>query len=269
MAHIGRSKSWKRTDRLIALSVPLLAAFFVLLIMTDSSPTRPRVAPLFIHGTGAGLVTGHAAPSRSVLTSEDEALAVIREELAKAGLTVSANQVPLAGIVIVSYREKGSLFDIQGSLSEKPTGNIVKVESEFVPDLGDPRYNIFVEYVAIAEYPWLEDRPNPGRLDHFTAPRSAAEKIRLKAITEGKGAFTFAVFYDPLATFEKSSEEEPGSDAAGIDRTYEDAKAVSRRLLRLQVGDFIEWLAACGVIDATGSPRPDDSVTQPRDDDSR
>src|SRR5208283_1150966 len=99
------------------------------------------VAPIFAHGDGRGAV-GCVVINPPVFLSEQDAMQVIREQLAKAGVALSAKHVALQDVVIPQRREDWS--QAGGGPMVAPAGE-AKV---FLLDALDPKKRVGVEFVS-------------------------------------------------------------------------------------------------------------------------
>ena len=216
------------------------------------------VAPVFEHGAGRG-ATGCIVMNPPVFLSEEQALQVIREEMAKARIELEP-----AGKAISGVR------------SSNPYGE--SNVAGFKPDLLDSRAKVAVEFISEQEHgAWeqtetrKEDPNAPGGTSTVTIYDfpARARFVSRRVQNQATDQVRFAAFYDPLADREalaKISENYgatvralPVEDEQGHEQAYsryasdlQAAKdrvvAESKRLLRLQVRDFLDWLKAQGAI---------------------
>jgi len=202
------------------------------------------VAPIFKHGEGRG-ATGCVVMSPPVFLSEEEAMQVVREEMAAKGVRLSTNKVVVAGVDALGVwrRAEGERL--------RP----------FEADGADAKRKVAVEFVGqekAQSVAWekqtrdIEERRaiTISTVASYDMPE-AAEYVGNKLKRQATDKVYFGAFYDPLAgtkDFEKVSAP-GGNDAGELLRKMEtEAKAESRRLLRLQVQDFVKWLQGQGVI---------------------
>lgn len=202
------------------------------------------VAPIFKHGEGRG-ATGCIVMAPPVFLSEEEALKVIREEMETKGVTLLANQPPLTGVT--------GARDLH-----KPAG----AEPEpFKADAADPKKKVVVEFLS-EQNVWQWDlvrylETGEGELStakSYDLPKTAtylADRVKRQATDK----LYFGTFYDPMAGKLDTGKllfKKPASDEKSLRATYaeaeEAAKVESRKLLRLQVQDFLQWLQAQGAI---------------------
>jgi len=221
------------------------------------------VAPLFEHGDGRG-ATGCVISVPPVFLSEEEAMQVIREELARNGVTISEASTPLESVRIARRFHQTTELDsgeTKGEIVEDPSNS-----PPFLPDGRGPDGRIAVEFVSLDEFDTL------GGLDdsqaRIVSKGGVVESVRMSVRAwdfkdtarwvasqvgkQGKGIY-FGVFYDPvaygaLASFAKQLIE--GRDVGR--RSWEESKAEARReslsLLKEQVQDFVGWLREKKVI---------------------
>ncbi len=216
----------------------------------DPNPTQTNavaiVAPIFQHGDGRG-ATGCIVMSPPVFLSEEEALQVIREEMAGQGVKLATNQTAVAG---VNVRARG----------------VQTTKEPFKADAADPKKRVFVEFIGERQaFRWererameLEDQKIWSQLlstvQSYDLPKTAtyaAKRVERQAIDK----IYFGTFYDPIAKSLETSQhlngllaEKNSPGKPPPPGPWADAKAESRRLLRLQVQDFLKWLQAQGAI---------------------
>ena len=271
--------AWRQWPELTGAVGLFLLADTALLRAANSppknGPTRAQtnavavVAPIFQHGEGRG-ATGCIVMSPPVFLSEEEALQVVREELAAKGVQLGTNKVAVAGVPAQSDWIRS------GEKAPRP----------FESDAADAKKKVFVEFVSDSDArDWdlvaqLEARPNGpielSTVKEYDLPKTSAfvaSRVKRRATDK----VHFGTFYDPVAgriDYEKlvaqtgaaaGAQTPPAKVKAKAKsigssvRTYVDgrspqermeaqAKAESRRLLRLQVRDFLKWLQAQGAI---------------------
>jgi hypothetical protein len=121
-------------------------------------------------------------------------------------------------------------------------------------DLFDPGRRIAVEYVSRSDDQDLggpEYGPDVLSTVSSFDLKDVAESVASRVQADATGV-CFAAFYDPLCT--ASPAIDWISQVTGTPRrqsweeAIESAELESRRLLRQQVKDFVDWLAAQGVI---------------------
>ena len=269
--------AWRKWPELTGAAGLFLLADTAQLSAADSSPKggpKPTqtnavaiVAPIFQHGDGRG-ATGCMVMSPPVFLSEEEALQVIREEMATIGVQLRTNQTTLAGITIERFL--GSVpaapnGTTKGTPPARPTFQIK--QEPFKADAADPKKKVFIEFLGERDadrWDWErqkeEGKINLSTVHSYDLPKTAAyvaEKVKRQATDK----LYFGAFYDPLAgtldVRKRAAEllragalldEKPSSGKAKPAGLFEGAKVESRRLLRLQVQDFLKWLQAQGAI---------------------
>jgi hypothetical protein len=240
------------------------------------------VAPIFQHGEGRG-ATGCIVISPPVFLSEEEAMQVIREEMATNGVQLRTNQTTLAGVT--AGRVVGSVpaAPAGGTNATKPTGPAFAIKQEpFNTDAADPKKKVYVEFLSERDADrWDLERMKDGEqisistVHSYDLPKTAAY-VAQRVKRQATDRLYFGTFYDPLAgtvDISKRVAELLAAGAAkssnkGVDAKVEslgngkttmtlsqpasapwvDPKAESLRLLRLQVQDFLKWLQAQGAI---------------------
>ncbi|MDR3675538.1 MAG: hypothetical protein P4N24_08610 [Acidobacteriota bacterium] len=147
------------------------------------------VAPIFAHGEGRG-ATGCVVVNPPVFLSEQDAMQVIREQLGKAGVTLSASHVALQDVVIPQFRQEFS----QPGWNPKivPTGD-AKV---FFLDALDTRKRVGVEYVSYGHYFDLGGEQSGSTVQDYDFKRIAAGVD--KAVAKSHNLY-FGAFYDPVS----------------------------------------------------------------------
>jgi len=217
------------------------------------------VAPIFKHGDGRGAI-GCVAVTPPAFLSEEEALVIIREELAKVGMTAMERDVLLPGVVL------GQVFvDLKGTFGELPKEmntvvtpemrkrgyegiEVPKTRKTLKVDVVYKESRVAVEYLSGDDYAPLGGLQWPGtarEYDFIELARRIAKTVR----KEGKGV-RLGVFYDPMTGIGRpiSWNDDEDEYAHLPDLTEEQARNVSREKLRLQVKDFVDWLKGQGVI---------------------
>jgi len=201
---------------------------------------RPAVvAPVFKHGDGRG-ATGCVAVTPPAFVSEEEALVIIREELAKVGIAIAEQDVPLPGVEFCEY------VDFEDGTQ---TVEIPGTRHTFVLDAVNRERRVAVEFLSKNDYPPLGGIQHSGsvrRYDFIELARGIAKTVRKK----GKG-IRLGVFYDPMTPIGRPliwDDEGELKYGHWPDLTEVQARNVSREKLRLQVKDFVDWLKGQGVI---------------------
>ena len=191
-----------------------------------------KVAPLFEHGEGIGTIACVAVAILHFL-SEADALQIITDELAKKGISTVKSEKVVENLKLPIVDSDGTLF------ADKPEP--MELTGSVTLDLELEGTNFAVEYLSEGDYYGFSKWDNHGVLDN-----TSVESYQFKKVARGlldsfealeSTDTTYAVFYDPVQremrwpTLEWSGE-----------------KTDSNELLRAQVHDFIQWLAAQGVI---------------------
>jgi hypothetical protein len=219
------------------------------------APDAPAiVAPIFEHGDGRG-VTGCVVLNPPCFLSEEEARQIMKDELARYGIQTSQEDVAFDGVV-VPRRHIRIAFDRKNRTVSETIVVAPGEEAALSVDLVDSTHQIAVEYVSISDYGSLGGPVyEPGTLssahhyDFAETAQFAGRHIKGKPA----GAY-FGVFYDPLAhvgQFVKwtgKQQQGPLPWMWDTDERRQMADAESKRLLRQQVKDFVDWLKAQGVI---------------------
>ncbi len=219
------------------------------------APDAPAIAaPIFEHGDGRG-VTGCVVLNPPSFLSEEEARQIIKDELARYGMQALQEDIAFDGVA-VPRRHIRITFDRENPTVSETIVVAPGEEAALSVDLVDSTHQIAVEYVSISDYAFLGGPVyEPGtwssahRYDFKQTAKFAVQHIRGKPA----GAY-FGVFYDPLAhvgQFVKwtgKQQQGPLPWMWDTDERRQMAEAESKRLLRKQVKDFVDWLKAQGVI---------------------
>ncbi len=207
----------------------------------DGTGASSLVAPVFAHGEGRG-ATGCMVVSPPTFLSEEEALQIVREELAKAGITLGKG-MPLPK-VIVDYedpnarwmRSNDNWLGEPSAIVSKPA-NLTAV---------DRRQGIGIAIVT-------SDDCNRFASGYWSTVASydtkrLAESVASALQEQAKQELCIGVFYDPLESYSfadlmglEPDENEPG-ERNGFERIKRAASDRSLAQLREQVQDFVTWL---------------------------
>ena len=219
--------------------------------VADSTPTPAPVAtanltptpapvsetPLFEHGEGIG-VYGCVAVSAPVFLSEDDAFAVIKDEFEKRNLSVREGGGTVENIQI-------PMVDLNGSTGGKNSG-VSTQTGDLSFDFVVQDRNIAMEFVSYEDmHDWRVKKST------FTVSiydyKTTAQALNA-SLNDASLGNTHVVFYDPVETINMRQVNK----ADDWDSAYAqlEAEGVLRAsdVLREQVRDFIDWLAAQGII---------------------
>ncbi len=200
------------------------------------------VAPVFTHGSGRGSM-GCVVVNPPTFLSEEEALQIIREELARAGVEPLVRSVALEG---VRMPERPSPDD--------PSPNEVPIAA----DLHDAQRKIAVEFVSRADHLLLAKRPRMASTVYSIDIAEVARRLRDEVEESGSGVY-FGTFYDPMSRLDSlhdreswlRRERERYERKRTGDLTVEPLPPLetpAHELLREQVRDFVQWLEGQGAI---------------------
>ncbi len=171
-----------------------------------------------------------------VLLSEEEALVCIQKALSQHGIHLSER-----GFVMDSVLIEGVVWASRYEwLNDKETADLKEVTEALEVDLRDPRRNVGVEYVTYSLDRFFSRRWVYSS-DLGDSSKAIAESIARKVASDGK-EIRLGVFHDPS----NKLDDELRWARSGDNLT--EAKAQCRRLLRLQVKSFVEWLQGQGAI---------------------
>jgi hypothetical protein len=198
------------------------------------------VAPIFDHGKGTG-VTGCVVMAPPVFLSEEEAIQVIRDEMAKAGVNLGHAEVVMEDVKITPRREnyikKGKDYE-EVTVDAGPAAPVTM-------DVEDPAKRIAVEFVSTEDYFRLGGAQSGSTVQGYNFKGIASNLVgELKAHAKDK---TCIVFYEPgnIARAEPSKNEDWEKAWKGAEQK---AKAESKEQLLLQVQDALHWLRQQGII---------------------
>jgi hypothetical protein len=256
------------------LAVPQLAGAVALFLSANTTLCRGAdkgagsagaavVAPIFNHGEGRG-ATGCIVVAPPVFLSEEEALQMIEEEMAKGGVNLTEKKHPLSQVTKPLAHQ---LEDGKGNITIQPRGAGGKrdwlspgagKEGSFEVDALDPKKRIAVEFVSTADFQqrcgssW--ERPDGSMCISSVSTylvKDYAGFVAKHVKDQSKEKLYFGALYDPCGCV-MPKDSPPTNDLKVWQQRYEAAakasKAESERLLRLQVQDFVKWLQAQGAI---------------------
>ncbi len=223
-------------------------------------PDAPAiVAPLFEHGSGRG-ATGCVVTSPPVFLSEDEAFEIIGDELRAHGIDPAQRNVKLASTSVQKRRYRSGYDWVAGKVVNETLIFSAPLEVAAL----DLKHRVAVVFASGADYrelvgPWYRE----GYWSSVTEFdfRQVGSFIGAQISAKPEGLFV-GVFYDPLARCDlkldlsaivhTATEEEADRRADELMQRWhqaeERAKTESKRLLREQVRDFVDWLKAQGAI---------------------
>jgi hypothetical protein len=204
-----------------------------------AGPEVMAVAPIFEHGDGRGAV-GCVVVAPPVFLSEEEALGVVREELAKAGVSLSKRGVELGDVLIPKRHDQyhqNAKGDLVEEIVDQPgTGK------PLVIDAMSPEKNVAVKMVSEHEYFDLGGVASSSTVQGYDFKEVAADVAqRLRKL--GKHPMYVGVFYDPATLFDRRSGSGPDWQAAQAE-----LRDKSKAMLRQQVQDFVSWLRGKGAL---------------------
>jgi hypothetical protein len=236
-------------------------------VFAESEDGQTKVAPIFKHGEGRG-ATGCVVVSPPAFLSEEEALQVVKEELAKHGVQLASGPV-LKDVKIASRRLQQVEEDEDGERGhitfDKKKQKIVPIQLLAAPlriTGMDEKRSIGIKFICKRDYEKLggfdphrvEFASRDGKRRAITMStvssydlKDVAAYVAAELKKQGKERAFFAVFYDPL--WESRPVPKQKSDAKSLreawkelDKPAEKRKEDSKRLLRQQAQDFVTWL---------------------------
>lgn len=203
-------------------------------LASGHAPAALAVAPLFEHGDGAG-ATGCVVVAPPVFLSEEEALALIRQELERHGIELSKTDVPFAEIQIARRRtryERGP----SGELTRKDD-EVAGSRKSLTVDGMAPSHHVAIELVSRADYFDLGGVMSGSSVQSYDLKKVAAE-LAERMRKEGKRPIYFGVFYDPVSRMSMRRMSR-STDWKAVQARLQ---AESKTKLKAQVQDFVRWL---------------------------
>lgn len=221
-----------RRDFLAAGTAALAAAG----ISGCNSRASAAVAPIFAHGEGRG-ATGCVVMSPPEFLSEEEALQVIREELAKAGIKLGEG-MPLPDVT-VDYEDPDSKMWQGDHWLGDPKSTVSKPA-----DLAavDRRQRVGVTIVTSEDCDRF--RSYYGSSVSMYDTKGLAQNYADALRSQAKHDLCVGVFYDPIEKWEWGNRavNTPEDWDAEMKRVSREAEERARSNLRRQVHDFVAWL---------------------------
>ncbi len=235
-------------------------------------PEAAQVAPVFVHGKGiaesltpsagvAGML-GCIAVAAPTYLPEDEALAIIADELRSAGLTPSAQNVPMKSVIVRGRVLRSGLewvSDHTGSAFEPAIGPLVA-------DLADAQQHVYVEYVTPEDFYLLGGDDTRS----YSANLKEGAALAGRAVAGQAHGVWFGAFYDPVEYYgfgegDRSEDAEVATPPPGETKEQREQRELEALLswfkrgeakgqerakahLRAQAQDFVNWLKAQGAI---------------------
>jgi len=207
------------------------------------SAAATLVAPIFEHGDGRG-ASGCVVVAPPAFLSEEEALQVIREELAKAGIQLGQG-MPLPEVT-VEYEDPNMRWmrSSEDWLGDPPATVTRPGELTAV----DRKRRVGIAYI------------NTKDCSHFSGgywssvssydTKGLAQSVADALTEQAKRDLRIGVFYDPLETWSfsrfddeaESDSEELQDLATQYESAVEAGTRKSQAQLRRQVQDFVAWL---------------------------
>jgi hypothetical protein len=208
------------------------------------------VAPIFAHGDGRGAF-GCVAVNPPTFLSEEEALQVIREELGQAGIELSQSNAMVPGVAVPPRTEVYGQDWVTGKTSARTIEDTSRAPNPLVVDLKDPQRNIAIEFISQNDYFQMGGVNWQSTVQGYDF-KDVAGYVTGHARKASQGGY-LGFFYEPLAS--TPLEEEANDASAGAsdwqkrwEQRHARGKAEGKRLLRMQVKDFVDWLKGQGVI---------------------
>jgi len=207
----------------------------------DSRSRAAIVAPILSRGNEFRSVVMGDLASPFCRLPEDEAIQLIREELNAAGLNMSNRNVLVEG---VSVPDRENVFYVdwitrrQAYRPEPVAGTGHPLQA----DLEDPDRRVRIVYTGESQH---DVRGGVWDSDYQDTAQFVSQQVE----RFGRG-FYFGAFYSPQDADAYTEMQKSGrlTNQASPGKPEDALQAESKRLLRQQVKDFVEWLKGQGVI---------------------
>jgi hypothetical protein len=232
----------------MAGTVALFLAVNASVHAADKKPAKASgpvavVAPIFDHGTGRGAI-GCVVVAPPVFLSEEEAWAIIDEELARQNVKLSATGFSIKGVQIPHRSEE----HIGTKLNTRDDPGTAK---PYQADRADPGKCVALEFVSEKDYHRLGGARSMSTVQVYNF-KEVAQSLDDTVAKQSTEKLRFAALYDPAMRIEMPKGDERPKTQEDWRKFWADtqrkSKAESERLLRLQVQDFLSWLQAQGAI---------------------
>jgi hypothetical protein len=244
-----------------AVSFALLSLTECNFAVAEDGEGKVTVAPIFKHGEGRG-ATGCVVLSPPIFLSEEEAMQIVKEELAKHGVTLASGPV-LKDLIIAPRRMRQLDHDEKSKKIVPDKENAAPLHVTGM----DEKKLIAIKFICETNYAKLGG-VNPHRVDVVDRDgnligasmstvrlydfKDAAEYVAAEAKKQGKQQLFFGVFYDPFSREASPFSHEPPARTAKNgekvdlkaerERREKQAKQESEKQLREQAQDFAAWL---------------------------
>ncbi|MCL2672251.1 MAG: hypothetical protein FWF10_09505 [Clostridiales bacterium] len=202
--------------------------------VTAGTPVPPPLeVPLFEHGEGIG-VYGCVAITAPVFLSEDDAFAIIRDEFAKLDLIVKPADFTIEGMQVPRLHIS----------NYPPPETIGTRHGDLALDFAVDGRSIMMEFVSASDLREWDSGAFITTVDTYDIKGSA--KVLNESLNARKDENIYGVFYDPAVEFDLYDWDTDLSTDWEAEEELARERAIA--VLRLQVQDFIAWLAAQGII---------------------
>ena len=245
-------------------------AALILLDLTGCNDSAPEpqadgkqyVAPIFEHGKGSA-AAGCVVVAPPVFTSEEEALEIIKDELAKAGVRFTRTGVELARVKIKPGHEAWAETVAINGQEEYRQAITDSPPRPLRLDLMDPKLRVGVLFVSLSRFFELGGQSSETTVQVYPF-KAIAKRVAEHLKGAEKGTY-FAVFYDPADGVDRESESalrpmmfNSGDRDAWIkiwEQAKKEAHARSAEQIREQARDFASWLKEQGMLSGVPSPQ--------------
>jgi hypothetical protein len=242
----SRTPSYPTRREVLAGAATFAAASLCgrLCVFAATNEGKTIVAPIFEHGEGRG-ATGCVVVSPPVFLSEEEAMQIVREELAKHGVQLKAGAA-LKDVRIPVRRESYQPIDKGNGVKEyeKTITEDVTRAKPLVVDGIDSDKKVAVEFVSEKDCVDLAGQTGPGLAQKYDL-KYAAKYIAAQVKKQAKESVYVGFFYDPAVKWRHSEAPPREKKRDGEKRWKKDmeaSKTEAKYLLRQQVQDFAAWL---------------------------
>lgn len=203
-----------------------------------------KISPLFIHGKGAGSI-GCVVISPPAFLSEADAKRIIEDEFRKAGIGFDSENYQPDGLTV----KKEHIFRTEEDREYYESTKTVDAD-DYIPlamNSYNREHNFGYCFVGTTVHDKYSENHSFSSLDSWHTKKTAE---RIVDILKADGRMNAAVFYEPMNELDyrnyRNSQEPP---LKVMEMVRSDAEEESKKLLRCQVQDFVNWAKSEGVLE--------------------
>jgi len=200
-----------------------------------------KVAPIFQHGNGIAS-SGGVAATRIVFITEEDALRVITDEAAKAGIHFQPSARALDGVPLPVTSEFQSFAQREAGNAKPQSSLPISQPGSLKLDGEDAARKIAFEFVSKDDFATWQGKDTMGSTVSTYDVAGTARVLRQGLDQAVPAAGIYAVFYDPMPPFVPATKAPAPTSAADPKEQEAATLEKSRELIRMQVRDFIDWL---------------------------